>query len=702
MPDIFISYKKEEREVASRLATRLTEAGYDVWWDAALLAGERFEDEISSVLTACKAVIILWSRKSADSDWVKAEAETARQQKKALPTVIDDLPIDNLPLLFRGLHVASLADWDGNGEHPGFKGLMKSVGDRVGAAQGPALSIPQAEAKLAQSVGEAEIWSAIAGSREPSAEEYRAYLMRYGANGRFAELARIRIARLEKEEAAQAEAARANVRALVASGRPVVADDDEGDDDVPVVARRRRKRGRAFGPGTLVGLAALVLILAVGVFVFRDPTIMSRLTGMMVPQEVKDAAARCSTWSTSAKLDWSTSVPKLGPTTLADCDKAKTGLSSEPDYTGMLALARIEQGSSHADEAISLANAGVASKSPSANYAMGAMYEHGVNLPRDVKRAAVYYRAAADLGLARAAAKLCLLSLDEGSPPDGMTAEDLRHYCDTANDAGDVLGRVAQGYILEAGFDGHTVDYAGAAELYRQAADQGSPDAQLALGALFQRGVGVDRDWSRALSLFSAAADAGYPEALRRLAIMYELGQGAPADVNHAAQLYETASIKGDLPALFLADYGVGDSVSITNRLTNEMERLAGEPNNPVGERMLGQLYERGYMRNTDFTQAQQQYELCANQNNAMCQYMLGYFYYYRQGENTKALELFQASADQGNLYGQYWVAYMTEYGYGTTADLNKALSYYRLAANQGHLSAINRLATENHNTNKS
>src|SRR4051794_12305986 len=84
MPDIFISYKKEEREVAALLATRLTEAGYDVWWDDALLAGERFEDEISTVLDESRMVVVLWSAQSVKSDWVKAEAESARQQKKAL------------------------------------------------------------------------------------------------------------------------------------------------------------------------------------------------------------------------------------------------------------------------------------------------------------------------------------------------------------------------------------------------------------------------------------------------------------------------------------------------------------------------------------------------------------------------------------------------------------------------------------------
>jgi hypothetical protein len=155
MPDIFISYKKEERAVASLLASRFTEAGYDVWWDDALLAGERFEDEISDVLDKSRVVVVLWSKLSVVSDWVKAEAETARQQKKALPTIIDDLPPGKLPLLYRGMHVARLHEWTGDNSHSGFIELMGSIEDRLGNASGPKLSPPEAKARLAESVDEA-------------------------------------------------------------------------------------------------------------------------------------------------------------------------------------------------------------------------------------------------------------------------------------------------------------------------------------------------------------------------------------------------------------------------------------------------------------------------------------------------------------------------------------------------------------------
>jgi TPR repeat protein len=168
MPDIFISYKKEERDVAALLATRLTEAGYDVWWDDALLAGERFEDEITDVLDQSGLVVVLWSRQSVLSDWVKAEAETARQQKKALPAIIDDLPASKMPLLYRGMHAARLAGWEGEAEHSGWVELLGSIRDRLGRARGPRLSESQAEAKLEQNV---DLAKSMVGEGPPASQK---------------------------------------------------------------------------------------------------------------------------------------------------------------------------------------------------------------------------------------------------------------------------------------------------------------------------------------------------------------------------------------------------------------------------------------------------------------------------------------------------------------------------------------------------
>ncbi|MFY8032042.1 MAG: toll/interleukin-1 receptor domain-containing protein [Devosia sp.] len=53
--DVFLSYKREERDVAEALASYLTTQGYDVWWDAALLAGEDFVKIVHAELVEARA-----------------------------------------------------------------------------------------------------------------------------------------------------------------------------------------------------------------------------------------------------------------------------------------------------------------------------------------------------------------------------------------------------------------------------------------------------------------------------------------------------------------------------------------------------------------------------------------------------------------------------------------------------------------------
>ena len=40
MPDIFLSYNREDQAVARRFAEAFATAGFDVWWDATLKSGE--------------------------------------------------------------------------------------------------------------------------------------------------------------------------------------------------------------------------------------------------------------------------------------------------------------------------------------------------------------------------------------------------------------------------------------------------------------------------------------------------------------------------------------------------------------------------------------------------------------------------------------------------------------------------------------
>ena len=142
MTQVFISYSRTERPAAARLAERLTEAGYSVWWDAELVGGQRFEEEIQSALRAARAVLVLWSKSSLASDWVRAEAEVARVARTAVPVLIDAVAVDDLPLVFRALHAIDLSGWNGDPAAPAFREILGAVEKLVGAPPSPSAPRP--------------------------------------------------------------------------------------------------------------------------------------------------------------------------------------------------------------------------------------------------------------------------------------------------------------------------------------------------------------------------------------------------------------------------------------------------------------------------------------------------------------------------------------------------------------------------------
>jgi hypothetical protein len=137
MSDIFISYKREEQPVARKLADALESEGWTVWWDPKLRAGEHFDDVIEKALSEAKCVIVMWSNLSVNSEYVKAEATEALEQKKLVPLKIEDV---NLPFRFKRVHTLNLLGWDGSKDSSEFRRLVDDISAIVGpSSTGPAL-----------------------------------------------------------------------------------------------------------------------------------------------------------------------------------------------------------------------------------------------------------------------------------------------------------------------------------------------------------------------------------------------------------------------------------------------------------------------------------------------------------------------------------------------------------------------------------
>ena len=88
-------------------------------------------------------------------------------------------------------------------------------------------------------------------------------------------------------------------------------------------------------------------------------------------------------------------------------------------------------------------------------------------------------------------------------------------------------------------------DHAEAVHWFRLAADQGDPDAQATLGAMYAMGQGVLQESAEALRWLHLAAAQGHPAAPALLGILYDAGERVPQDSAHAALWLGIAAERG-------------------------------------------------------------------------------------------------------------------------------------------------------------
>ena len=76
-------------------------------------------------------------------------------------------------------------------------------------------------------------------------------------------------------------------------------------------------------------------------------------------------------------------------------------------------------------------------------------------------------------------------------------------------------------------------------------AEEGSPLAQYNLGEMYNRGLGVPRDYSEGSVWLRRAADQGFAPAQTALAHMFQQGKGMPVNYAEAAEWYRRAAEQG-------------------------------------------------------------------------------------------------------------------------------------------------------------
>jgi hypothetical protein len=141
MSDIFISYSRNDQEVAEALALGFEQCGWTVFWDRKIPPGREWGDVIETELKQAKCVVVLWSNGSLHSTWVKEEASVAKEQEKLLPVRIENV---KPPFGFTWIQCADLTQWEpGSYEVDAFRFLARATAD-IGRL---AIEFPAAKSK---------------------------------------------------------------------------------------------------------------------------------------------------------------------------------------------------------------------------------------------------------------------------------------------------------------------------------------------------------------------------------------------------------------------------------------------------------------------------------------------------------------------------------------------------------------------------
>lgn len=512
MNDIFLSYASPDREKARLVARALEARGWSVWWDREIPPGKSYDEVIEEALDASNCIVVLWSKASAASGWVRAEAEEGLRRRILVPATIESATV---PLGFRRIQAADLTGWKGEASHPEFRKLSEAIegclGQRPRAEKAPevhqaplvVLAKPKFSPLLA--IGLILVAFVMLGgivlfysrtSTVGSAPEATTSPAQIAGAHSGATAAQSPSAGMQASGGPTTPAQLALIEATCGPAEPNLATNTNAGPPVPT---------KPCGIDVTQCAQDVKSCLAKAQKLDADAAAQLGyvyMNGLGVAADL----SRARNWSNDASIMGNA----LGQDTLGRI--LQQGVAgSAPDYAGAY-----RQFSAAAAQGCALAQTD-----------LGDLYSNGYGVERNYSTAMAWYKKAADQN--------------------------------------DSMGENNLGSMYNWG-TGVAKDPKQAAAWYMKAARQGNPYSQGALGYMYQTGSGVDRDLAQAITCYLNAAKQGWAEAELNLGQAYERGEGVPQDRVEAAKWYCRALAGGNVKGRVMAT-GIGvdcDSMQTT------------------------------------------------------------------------------------------------------------------------------------------
>lgn len=237
-----------------------------------------------------------------------------------------------------------------------------------------------------------------------------------------------------------------------------------------------------------------------------------------------------------------------------------------------------------------------------------------------------------------------------------------------------------------------------AVSLWKNLAEQGDPDAQYALGWMYESGQGVAINLNQAIHWYKQAASQDYVTAQYVLASMYDKGTGVAANPETAVAWYLKAANQANIESQFQLGlhYQDGNGALQNDRQSFIWFGKAAEQGHLAAQLYLGKIYQTGKGVKQDYYAAVKWYEKASSQGNTSAMYHLAELYEFGHGvvqDNQRAQSLYLASAAKNFAPSAYKAGEFYENGKAGTVDFEQALKWYKSAANKGNKSAGYKLA---------
>jgi adenylate cyclase len=128
MADVFVSYARSDKARVAPLVVAIEANGWTVWWDPEICPGQEFDRQIAQELKGATAVLVVWTRNSVESRWVRGEAREGAERGILVPIRFEraDLPID-----VRTLHTTDFDEWGEDPRSPQAQQVMRALGTLI-------------------------------------------------------------------------------------------------------------------------------------------------------------------------------------------------------------------------------------------------------------------------------------------------------------------------------------------------------------------------------------------------------------------------------------------------------------------------------------------------------------------------------------------------------------------------------------------